>query len=390
MSKELNKRSLYHPFLLNAIALKNRMVMAPMTRTRTSPGDVPNALMAKYYGQRAGAGLIISEATDVAPHSKGYLWTPGIYTEEQVEGWGLVTKEVHRNGGRIFQQIWHVGRLAHTSLMPDGQSPWGVTDEPASESDVFAHDATGRLAFMRASTPRAIRTDEIPGLIRDFRLAFRNAKQAGFDGIEIHAANGYLFEQFMNSVLNTRTDGYGGQTVQSRTRFLLEVIDAAVEELGTGKVGVRLSPFGKYGTMPPDPQTEETLFYLSKEFNRRGVAYIHLLYQYLPAGNMQESEFKQCNLPDELVRKVRENFEGTIIWCGGFTREAAVAAIATGWVDLIAFGRPFISNPDLVERFKNDWPLTEADRSIFYTRNGEKGYTDFPLSDETIYQTFAG
>ncbi|AEU34632.1 alkene reductase [Granulicella mallensis] len=365
------------PTLGSSLTLNNRIVMAPMTRTRTSEGDVPNALMAKYYGQRASAGLIVTEATDVSAHSKGYAWTPGIYTDAQVEGWKLVTDEVHHNGGRIFLQVWHVGRMAHTSLMPNGEAPWGVTDEKASESDVFAHDSDGKLTFMRASPPRQIQVEEIPGLVNEFALAFKNAKLAGFDGVEIHAANGYLFDQFMNSALNTRTDEYGGATPETRTRLLLEVVDAAIRELGAGKVGVRVSPFGRYNSMPADPHVEETLLYLSRELSRRKVAYLHMLYQLMPSGNMEDSEFNETHLRDSFVRKVREAFDGSLIWCGGFNRDNAQVALDTGWVDLIAFGRPFVANPDLAVRFRNDWPLAESDRSVLYTRNGEKGYTDF-------------
>jgi len=375
--------TLFDPHELgHRLILKNRVVMAPMTRTRTSDGDVPNALMATYYGQRAGAGFIVTEATDVAPHSKGYVRTPGIYSDAQVEGWRLVTREVHRNGGVIFLQIWHVGRLAHTSLMPNGEAPCGVTDERASESDVYvAHDAHGRLVFDRASPPRPIRTDEIPGLVDDFTLAFRNAKRAGFDGVEIHAANGYLFDQFLNSSLNTRTDGYGGATPQTRTRLLLEVVDAAGREMGTDRVGVRLSPYGRYGSMPADPHVEETLLYLCDALSRRAVAYLHLVYQLQPRGNTQDNEFNETHLSDDLVRKVRAAFQGSLIWTGGFTGITAQTALETGWVDLIGFGRPFIANPDLVARLQNGWPLTEAKGSTFYTRNGEKGYTDFPNFD---------
>jgi N-ethylmaleimide reductase len=361
--------------------LKNRVVMAPMTRTRTSEGDVPNALMAIYYGQRADAGLIVTEATDVSAHSKGYAWTPGIYTDSQVQGWKLVTDEVHRNRGVIFLQVWHVGRMAHTSLMPNGEPPWGVTDERARESDVFAHDATGKLTFVRASRPRQIRTDEIPGLVNEFAVAFRNAKSAGFDGVEIHAANGYLFDQFMNSTLNTRTDAYGGQTPQTRVRLLLEVVDAAIRELGAGNVGVRVSPFGKYNSMPADPHVEATLLYLCDALNRRKVGYLHAVYQLMPAGNMEDSAFNETHLSDDLVTKIRAAFRGTLIWCGGFTKSKAQAALDTGWTDLIAFGRPFVANPDLVARLRNDWPIAEADPSAFYTRNGPKGYTDFPRFD---------
>jgi N-ethylmaleimide reductase len=370
---------LFEPYKLGSQQLTNRMVMAPMTRTRTSTGDVPDVLMAKYYGQRASTGFMITEAVDVAPHSKGYLWTPGIYTNAQVEGWQRVTNEVHRNGGKIFIQIWHVGRMSHTSLMPDGEAPRGVTDEQAAGSEVFAHDADGKLTFVPASKPRQLRTDEIPGLVEDFKKAFINAGKAGFDGVEVHGANGYLFEQFMNSTLNTRDDQYGGQTPENRTRFLLEVIDTAIQALGSDKVGLRLSPFGHYNGIPKDPLVEETFFYLCRELDKRGISYIHLIYELMPAGNMQEViHFKERHLPEEFVKKARNIFKGAIIWCGGFTKDSAQAALATGWADLIAFGRPFVANPDLVARFKNDWPLSEADRSAYYTRNGEIGYTDFP------------
>ena len=362
----------------DSVALKNRVVMAPMTRTRTSPGDLPNALMATYYGQRASAGLILTEATDVSPHTKGYAWTPGIYTEAQVQGWRGVTDEVHRHGGTIFLQLWHVGRLAHTSMLPNGEAPWGATAERAADSDVFIHDAEGKLTFMRASAPRQIETSEAAIVVNEFAEAFGNAARAGFDGVEIHAANGYLFDQFMNSVLNTRTDEYGGQSPQNRTRLLLEVVDAAIRILGVGRVGVRLSPFGRYGSMPADPQVEETLLYLCGELSRRGVAYLHMVYQLMPSGNAQDGNFDQPHLSDALMSKVRKNFTGSLIWCGGFDGASAQAALDSGLVDLIAFGRPYIANPDLVERLAHGWPLAEAARAAFYTRNGEKGYTDFP------------
>jgi N-ethylmaleimide reductase len=373
--------TLFEPHTLGGVhLLKNRIVMAPMTRTRTSEGDVPNALMAAYYGQRASAGLIITEATDVSAHSKGYAWTPGIHTDEQRQGWRLVTDAVHRHGGTIFLQVWHVGRMAHTSLMPGGQAPWGVTSERAA-FDVFAHDDQGKLTFVPASAPRQIGTDEVSIVVNEFRHAFRNAKQAGFDGVEIHGANGYLFDQFMNSTLNTRTDRYGGQTAQTRTRLLLEVVDAAVQELGADKVGVRVAPFGRYNGMPADPRVEETLLYLSESLSQRKVAYLHMVYQLMPTGNMQDSTFNESNLGDDLVRKVRAAFGGTLIWCGGFGKQTAQAALDKGWVDMIAFGRPFVGNPDLVARLQNDSPLVEADSSTYYTRNGEKGYTDFPVFD---------
>jgi N-ethylmaleimide reductase len=276
-------------------------------------------------------------------------------------------------------QIWHVGRMAHPSLMPNGEAPWGVTEKRAEHSDVFAHGANGRLTYTRAGTPRRLRTDEVSALVGTFSQAFASARQVGFDGVEIHGGNGYLFDQFMNSVLNTRTDRYGGGRVEDRTRFLMEVVEAAVRELGPGRVGVRLAPFGRYGSMPADPLAEETLLYVCKQLGRRGVAYMHLVYELMPAGNMESAEFKKHHIDHALLAKVRAAFPGAIIWCGGFTsRKSAQAALDTGLVDLIAFGRPYIANPDLAERLKQGWPLAEADRSTYYTRRGEVGYTDFP------------
>jgi N-ethylmaleimide reductase len=359
--------------------LKNRIVMAPMTRTRTSEGDVPNALMAKYYGQRASAGLIVTECVNVAPSSKGYALMPGIYSEAQQRGWRLVTDEVHRAGGTIFLQIFHVGRMAHPSLMPNGEAPWGVTEQKAEHSDVFARDADGNLGFIRAGTPRRLGTEEVSALVGTFSQAFADAQRAGFDGVEIHAANGYLFDQFLNSALNTRDDRYGGGNVEDRTRFLLEVVDAAVRQWGPGRVGVRLSPFGKFNSMPADPRVEETLLHVAEQLGRRDVAYIHLVYELMPEGNMDTSEFEESHIDHALLTKVRAAFPGTIIWCGGFTsRGSAQAALDTGLADLIAFGRPYVANPDLAERLTHGWPLAEADPSTFYTRRGEVGYTDFP------------
>ncbi|KAA0699479.1 alkene reductase [Neorhizobium sp. P12A] len=367
-------------WLGGTVQLKNRIVMPPMTRTRTSDGDVPNALIATYYGQRATAGLIVAEVADVAPSSKGYAKTPGLYTDAQIQGWRLVTDEVHRKGGTIFSQIWHVGRMAHPSLMPNGEAPWGVTEQPAENSDVFAHDAEGKLGYMRAGKPRRLETEEVSALVDTFAQAFANARLAGFDGVELHAANGYLLEQFMNSALNTRTDRYGGRSVEDRTRLLMEVVDAAVRELGPGRVGVRLSPFGYFNSMPEDPLAEETLLYVSKQLGRRGVAYIHLLYELMPTGNMETAEFEKHHIDHAVLAKVRAAFPGTIIWCGGFTsREQAEDALGTGLVDMIAFGRPYIGNPDLAERLRHGWPLAVADRSSYYTRRGEVGFTDFPV-----------
>jgi N-ethylmaleimide reductase len=284
----------------------------------------------------------------------------------------------------MFAQLWHVGRMAHSSLLPNGEAPWGVTEERA-EAEVFAHDPEGKLGHIPASTPRRLGTDEVSALVGSFTQACISAREAGFDGVELHGANGYLFDQFMNSVLNTRTDRYGGASVEDRTRFLLEVADAAVRELGPGRVGVRLSPFGKFNAIPADPRTEETLLYLAEQLGRLGVAYMHLVYELMPEKNMEVAEFNARHLDHGLLARVRASFPGTIIWCGGFTsRESAQAALDTSLVDLVAFGRPYIANPDLAERLRNGWPLAEADRSSYYTRRGEAGFTDFPVYIEDV------
>ncbi|TPK32333.1 alkene reductase [Mesorhizobium sp. B2-5-3] len=377
--------SLFDSFDLGPVHLTSRIVMPPMTRTRTSEGalptdgDLPNELTVKYYGQRASAGLIISEVNDVDQSSHGYARIPGIHSEAQKQAWRPVTEEVHRQGGTIFMQLWHVGRLAHSSLLPNGQAPVGVTAERAVGSEVFAHGPDGRLRFMAAETPRPLSTEEVTAMVGTFAKAAANAREVGFDGIEIHAANGYLIEQFMNSVLNTRTDRYGGGSMEDRARFLMEVVDAVVAEFGAGRVGVRLSPFGKYGSMPADPLVEETFLYFVEQLGRRGVAYVHLLYELLPDGNMESATFEARHLDHDMLAKARASFPGAFIWCGGFNDvERAQAALDTGLVDLIAFGRPYIANPDLVERLRSGWPLAVADRSVYYTRNGEVGYTDFP------------
>ncbi|MDY0744674.1 alkene reductase [Paucibacter sp. R3-3] len=371
---------LFDPLSLGGtVPLKNRIVMAPMTRTRTAPGDVPTDLMATYYGQRSSAGLIVTEAVDVAPSSKGYAWTPGIHSEAQRAGWRRVTDEIRRQGGIAFAQLWHVGRMAHPSLMPGGEAPWGVTAQAAENSDVFAHDEHGKLGYIRAGTPRPMATEEVSALVDTFAQAAADARAVGFDGVELHAANGYLFDQFVNPVLNTRTDRYGGTSIEDRTRFLMEVVDATVRRLGPGRVGVRLSPFGAFNSMPEDPRPEETLLYLAEQLGRRGVAYLHLIYELMPTGNMETAEFQSRYIDHAVLARVRAAFPGTIIWCGGFaSRAGAQAALDTGLLDLIAFGRPFVGNPDLVERLRHGWPLTEADRSTYYTRQGEVGFTDFP------------
>ncbi|MGD8590998.1 MAG: alkene reductase [Chromatiales bacterium] len=359
---------LFTPYTLKSLPVKNRMVMAPMTRCRAGAGDVPTPLMAQYYAQRASAGLIITEGTPVSPQARGYLWTPGIYTPEQVSGWRQVAGAVHGADGRIFVQLWHVGRISHQSLQPGGGAPEGPTDAQAQEALCFAYDEQGNPGNVPVSQPRALDIDGIARVRGAFVQAARNAREAGMDGVEIHGANGYLFDEFLNSVVNSRTDAYGG-SVENRCRFLLETVDAVAEAIGAERTGVRLSPNGRFNAMPEDPEMEATFVTLAGELDRRGIAYLHL---------NDQTTFGLPAIPDELIPKIRAAFPGPLILCGGYDAVRARAAIDAGLADLVAFGVPYLANPDLPDRLEHGWPLNEADRDSFYG-GAEKGYTDYPV-----------
>ena len=361
-------QTLFKPFDLKTLHLKNRIVMAPMTRCRAGEGDVPTILMAEYYAQRATAGLIVTEGVPVSPRARGYLWTPGIYTSEQIEGWKKVTAAVHDAGGAIFAQIWHVGRVSHQSLQPNGDAPEGPTDEQPADAGCFAYDENGNPGNVPTSRPRALDADGIARVKREFVQAAYNAREAGMDGVEIHGANGYLFDEFLNSAVNTRNDAYGGSP-ENRCRFLLEVVDAVADAMGVERVGVRISPNGRFNAMPEDPEMESTFLYLAKELDGRGVAYLHI---------NDQATFGMPSIPENLIPMIRAAFRGPIILCGGYDATRAHQAIADGVADLVAFGVPYIANPDLPARLENGWPLNEADRDTFYG-GGEKGYTDYPL-----------
>lgn len=358
---------LFNPFNLQSLSLNNRIVMAPMTRCRAGQRDVPTDLMANYYAQRAGAGLIITEGTPVSEKARGYLWTPGIYTAEQVEGWKKITTAVHDAGGKIFMQIWHVGRISHQSLQPNNCLPEGPVDELSDDTVCFAYDADGNPGNVSTTRPQALDIEGIQRITRDFVKAAENAIAAGMDGVEIHGANGYLFDQFLNSVVNTRNDQYGG-SVENRCRFLLEIVDAISEAIGADRSGVRISPNGRFNSMPEDPEMESTFIYLSRELYKRNVAFLHI--------NDQRT-FGNPAIPEELLPKIRKAFSGPIIVCGGYDIKRAKLAIDTGIADLVAFGVPFIANPDLPARLENEWPLNEVDQNTFYGGD-EHGYTDYP------------
>ncbi|BBF91973.1 alkene reductase [Blastochloris tepida] len=345
---------LLSPVKLGALSLPNRVVMAPLTRSRAIEGDVPSPLAVEYYCQRAEAGLIISEASQVSAQAKGYPRTPGIFTEAQIAGWRAITDAVHARGGRIFLQLWHTGRLSHPSTQPDGGQPVAPSAIRA-EGQTFT--ATGLQPFV---TPRALATAEIPGVVADFAAGAANAKRAGFDGVEIHAANGYLIDQFLRDGTNQRDDQYGG-SVENRARFLKEVVEAVIGVWGADRVGVRLSPmFDNYGMRDSDPAA--TFGHAAEMLGRFGLAYLHGM-QGGPAG----FDFGAF----------RRRFAGSYIANSGYDAAKAEAAIAAGDADLVAFGVLFIANPDLVERFRRGASLNAPDPSTFF--QGEaRGYTDYP------------
>ncbi|WP_321284112.1 alkene reductase [uncultured Vibrio sp.] len=352
---------LFTALSLSGLPLTNRIAMAPMTRSRAQNG-VADEMTAEYYAQRASAGLLISEGTPVSRQGNGYLFTPGIYSQEQIDGWSKVTRAVHNKGGRIFAQLWHVGRVSHTSIQPEGSSP--VSSVSIQGGTAFGYDANGNPDRLPASEPIALSEQGIEEIIDDFRAAAANAIAAGFDGVEIHAANGYLFEQFLNSSLNNRTDAYGGKSVENRARFLLETLDAVIDEIGEERTGVRLSPFHRGQEMPAQSDTEVTYLFVAKAMEERNCAYLHL-------------SLEHETLSSGLLPKIRRTYKGVLIAAGGLNKDNAEVLLNDNLIDMAALGTPFIANPDLVERLKNDWPLAEFTREAFYG-GGEAGYTDFP------------
>ncbi len=354
---------LFTPFNLGGRLLRNRIVMAPLTRDRATPGtDVPRALNAEYYAQRADAGLIVSEATQISPTGKGYAWTPGIYSPEQVDGWKLVTDAVHAKGGAIYLQIWHVGRISHPSLQPGGILPVAPSAIAPRKQRTFIESGT----MVEIGEPRALELAEIPGIIADYRQATRNAMQAGFDGVEIHAANGYLIHQFLADNTNHRTDEYGG-SIANRLRFALEVTEAVVGEIGANRTAIRLSPVSPANDIA-DTAPAAVFFPLVRELNKLKLAYIHVV----EGATGGPREFHGFDF-----HALRKEFDGPWMVNNGYTREMAIEAIASGYADLVAFGKPYIANPDLVERFKSNASLNQPDSATFYGGDA-KGYTDYP------------
>jgi N-ethylmaleimide reductase len=361
--------TLFSPARVGPHQLSHRVVMAPLTRMRSDPGDVPSNLMAEYYSQRASkGGLIISEATPVSIRGNGYAGAPGIYSDSQIAGWHRVTDAVHAKGGQIFLQLWHVGRQSHTDLQPNGEAPVAPS---AIAAEGYAYTKQGEVPF---SMPRALALEEIPGIIEEFRAGAERALRAGFDGVEIHGANGYLPDQFLQNGSNKRIDGYGG-SIENRARFLLEITRAAISVWGADRVGVRIAPSGTYGSMS-DSDPAATFGHVVTELDRLGIAYLHVVEPRIKG--IEEIAKGQGPIA---ARHLRPKFSRTLIAAGGFTGESAEAIVAAGDADLVAFGRYFISNPDLLERLRRKLPLARYDRSTFYGGDG-RGYIDYPVYAE--------
>lgn len=360
---------LFKPYDLAGLQLANRVIMAPMTRARALE-DIPDEHTVLYYAQRASAGLIISEGVPISREGCGYLFNPGLYTDEQAQAWAKVTQAVHKKGGRIFAQLWHVGRLSHVSIQPNGKAPVSSVAKAAVKCNAYGWVEPGKPGPVLASEPVALGVDDIHRITHDFVLAARRAIDAGFDGVELHGANGYLFEQFLNGALNDRKDEYGG-SIENRQRFILETLDALAKEIGSSRVGVRISPFGRLYDMHPFQEEAECWLTLAAQLNTRELAYVHLSDQ-LSIGAEA--------IPQGFASQFRGAYMGNLIAAGGFNRLTAEQELENGDLDLIAFGRPFISNPDLVERMEHNWPLAEPDRATFYGVNGTvtQGYTDYP------------
>ncbi|MGB5305507.1 MAG: alkene reductase [Gammaproteobacteria bacterium] len=358
-TEEMTNTDLFSPISLGDLTLPNRMIMAPLTRNRAAmPGNVPQAMNVTYYAQRASAGLIITEATQVSPEGVGYPATPGIHSKEQVQGWRAVTDAVHALGGHLFLQLWYCGRISHPDLLPDNQQPVSASAiKPAGDAVTYA----GMKAFVE---PRALRSDELPGIVDQYRQAAKRAREAGFDGVEIHAANGYLLDQFLRDGTNRRTDNYGG-ALENRTRLLMEVLAAVLETWEPARVGVRISPESSFNDMhDADPQA--TFNYVARALSGKGLGYLHGV-----EGEMLTGERTLD------YRQIRDHFDGPYMANGGYDQALARAALASRDADMVSFGKLYLANPDLVERFKTNAELNVPDVDTFYGGN-EKGYTDYP------------
>lgn len=363
--------SLFEPMQMGHLHLPNRIVMAPLTRNR-SPNAIPTALVAEYYAQRAGAGLIISEGTAITHEGQGYADVPGLYGTEQLDGWRQVTKAVHARGGRIFCQIWHVGRVSHVDLQPGGQKPVAPSALTARTKTFLIH-ADGTSGFVPTSEPRALQAEEIPRVVRDFRHAARNAISAGFDGIEVHGANGYLVDQFLRSSTNQRSDDYGG-SIENRARFLLEVMREVCEEVGRERVGLRLSPVTPANDISDD-NPQKLFDYVARQLAPLGLAYVHVIEG--ATGGPREVEGRPFDFQQMLHAWRDAGAQGAWMVNNGYDRAMAEQVLGQG-ADLVAFGMKYIANPDLVERLKTGAPLNSVVKEKLYG-GGARGYTDYPF-----------
>jgi N-ethylmaleimide reductase len=371
---EMSREILFENTQLGPYTLKNRIVLPPLTRSRSSqPGNIPNDLMASYYRQRAGAGFMVTEGTQIEPRGQGYAWTPGMHSPEQVEAWRKITAAVHAEGSIIFAQLWHVGRVSHNSLQPGGEAPVAPSAIAAENVKVFIETGPGQGALTEPSMPRALTTAEVKELVQLYAQAARNALDAGFDGVELHCANGYLVNQFISAHTNRRSDEYGGP-LENRLRFLREIVQAVADVVGKERLGVRFAPLFAsteedrvyLGLVEEDPH--ETYIEAIKVLEQVGIAYVSLA----------EADWDNApELPETFRNDVRSNFSGKVLYAGKYTVERGVRVVKAGWGDLIAFGRPFIANPDLPERIAQGWPLNAVDPATMYGGT-DKGYTDYP------------
>lgn len=376
--KMKNTSALFSSVQLGPYTLKNRIVMPPLTRSRsTQPDNIPNDLMASYYAQRASAGFMVTEGTQIEPRGQGYAWTPGIHSPAQIEGWKKVTQAVHAKGSIIFAQLWHVGRVSHTSLQPNQAQPIAPSAITATNVKVFIETGPGEGALADPSEPRALSTEEVGELVAMYAQAARNALEAGFDGVELHCANGYLVNQFISEHSNIRDDQYGG-SLTNRLRFLKEVVAAVSDVVGADRLGVRFAPLFAstdetrvyLGLVEADPH--HTYIEAIKVLEQAGIAYL----------SIAEADWDNApDLPEPFYQAVRAEFSGRIIYAGKYTVQKSVDILSKGYGDLFAFGRPFIANPDLPERIANHWPLNEADPATMYGGTAI-GYSDYPRYQE--------
>jgi len=358
----MKKYKLFTPVKVGAIELKNRIVMAPLTRSRAI-GNIPNDLMATYYQQRSSAGLIITEGTSPSPNGLGYARIPGIFSETQIIGWKKITSAVHKNGGKIIVQLMHTGRISHMLNMPKG-----AEIEAPSAIKAAGQMWTDGKGLQDYPTPKAMTADDIVSTQAEYVKAAKNAVEAGFNGVELHGANGYLLEEFLSPVTNVRNDNYGGN-IENRCRFVIEVATAVASAIGKGKTGIRLSPYGVAGDMSKYPEIDATYDYLSKELNKLDIAYIHLV---------DHSSMGAPTVPIVIKKLIRKNFTNTLILCGGYYKASAEADLESGLCDLVGFGRPFINNPDLVERLLHNQELSQNLKTELFYTDDEIGYTDYP------------